>query len=201
MTNAEIVERTDPRRNLWRAILLLLVTIPALPGIFLFIISLYGKVAGCDVTSAAPCIVGGSSLGAVAKQTLDIAAGFAVFFVFLGGVWLLISLYPIHKSFRNTGARLTAALFIGCWSIAGGIIAGLIGLSSLAPHCSFNEGGVGTCRLFGVDTQSGHQIGTAIWGVMLGLPSIALIWLVYAVVAVIVSNRNKPRTITFPPRS
>lgn len=200
MATADASPAASPRRNLWRIALVLLLLVPAIPALFLFIISLYGKIAGCDPAGAA-CIIGGRSLGDVAKRALDAAAGFASFFVFLGGVWLALCLYPIHRSFAGAGGRLLAALVAAGWSVLGAIIAGLAALANLAPHCSFNEGGVGTCRIFGIATTSGHQIGTALWGVMIGVPLAGLVFLVYAVIVTIVANKTKQKTLKFPPRN
>lgn len=188
-----------PRRWRSRILLLVLMVIPTIPAIFLLIVWIYGKIAGCDPAGGA-CIIGVRSLGDVAKRSLDAAAAFASFFVFLGGLWFAFALIFVHRSFAGAGSRLLAALFTAGWSVLGPIVAGLFALAALAPHCSFNEGGVGTCRIFGVATQSGHHIGTALWGVMIGVPLAGLIFLVYAVVVTIVANKTKQKTLTFPPR-
>jgi hypothetical protein len=201
MTTATTTLEPAPRRNLWRIILLILLLIPALPALVLFKIALLGKIAGCDVQADAACFFGGIALGDAAKRALGAAAGFAAFFVFLGGFWLLLCLYPIQRSFQNAGVRLIAALIAAGWSVIGAIIAGLAALGTLAPHCSFNEGGVGTCRLFGVITREGHNIGTALWGVFLGMPIAALVFIVYAIIVAVRAGSGKQKTLTFPPRS
>lgn len=200
MTIAETPPAAAPRRNFWRLVLLLLLIVPAIPSIFLLIVSFYGKAAGCDPAGAV-CVIGGRSLGDVAKRSLDAAAGFAAFFVFLGGFWFALALLPIHRAFAGAGARLLAALFTAGWSVIGAIVMGFVALVNIASHCSFNEGGVGTCRIFDVGTTSGHHIGTAIWGVMIGVPLAGLIFLVYAVIVTIVANKTKQKTLTFPPRA
>jgi hypothetical protein len=189
----------NPRRLRWRIILLILLLVPAIPSIFLLITSIYGKIAGCDPAGAA-CIIGGRSLGEVAKRALDAAAAFASFFVFLGGLWFAFALIFVHRSFTGAGSRLLAALFAAFWSVVGAIIMGFVALAVIAPHCSFNEGGVGTCRIFDVGTTSGHHIGTAIWGVMIGVPLAGLIFLAYAVIVTIIAKKTKKKTLTFPPR-
>jgi hypothetical protein len=188
-----------PRRLKWRFVLLLLLLIPAIPAIFLLIASIYGKIAGCDPAGGV-CIIGGRSLGETAKSALDAAAAFASFFVFVGGFWFALMLIFIHRSFASAGGRALVAFFAAGWSVLGAIIMGFIALANIAPHCSFNEGGVGTCRIFDVGTTSGHHIGTAIWGVLIGLPITALVFIVYAVIVVIVANKTKQKTLTFPPR-
>jgi hypothetical protein len=200
MTTADASSAPRPRHTLWRIVLFILLLIPAIPSIYIFIISIYGDIAGCNVAGG-ECIVGGRSLGEVAKRGLDAAAAFSTLFVLLGAVWFALCLFPIHRSFASAGSRLVAALLVAGWSVLGAIIMGLIALAGLAPHCSFNEGGVGTCRIFGVATQTGHQIGTALWGVMIGMPTTALVFIVYAVVIVIASNKTRQKTLTFPPRS
>jgi cytosine/uracil/thiamine/allantoin permease len=189
-----------PRRLRWRIILFILLLIPAIPSIYLLIVAFYGKTAGCDPAGAV-CVIGGRSLGDVAKRALDAAAAFASFFVFLGGLWFAFALIFVHRSFAGAGTRLLAALFSALWSVAGAIVMGFAALANIAPHCPFNEGGVGACRLFGVDTTGGHHIGTAIWGVMIGLPVAMLVFVVYAVVVTIIANKTKQKTLTFPPRS
>ena len=189
-----------PRRLRWRILLLVLLVVPAIPSIFLLIVSIYGKIAGCD-PAGGECIVGVRSLGDMAKRSLDAAAGFASFFVFLGGLWFAFALFFVHRAFAGAGSRLLAALFTAFWSVAGAIVMGFVALANIAPHCSFNEGGVGTCRIFGVITTSGHHIGTTIWGVMIGVPFAGLVFLVYAVIVTIIANKTKPKTLTFPPRS
>ena len=184
----------------WRIILFTLLLIPAIPSIFILIISIYGGFAGCDVAAGA-CVIGDRSLGDIAKRALDTAAAFATLFVLLGGFWFAFALIFIHRSFSTAGSRLLAALFTAGWSVLGPIIFGLVALASIAPHCSFNEGGVGSCRIFGVATQSGHAIGTAFWGVMIGIPFAGLIFLVYAVIVTIIANKTKQKTLTFPPRT
>ena len=197
---AETPPTAKPRRNLWRAILLILLLIPAIPSIYLLILNAQGAAAGCN-PAGAECVIGGTSLGEVARRALDTAAGFASFFVFLGAFLFLACLVPIHKGFAGAGTRILAALFAAGWSVLGAIIVGFIALANIAPHCSFNEGGVGTCRIFGVATQSGHHIGTAVWGVMIGAPLAALVFLIYAIVVTIAANNTKQKTLTFPPRS
>jgi hypothetical protein len=189
-----------PRRLRWRIALFILLLIPAIPTIYIFIISIYGDIARCDVAGG-ECIVGGRSLGEVAKRALDAAAAFATLFVFLGGFWFAFALIFIHRSFATAGSRLLAALFTAGWSVMGPIILGLIALASIAPHCSFNEGGVGNCRIFGVATQSGHAIGTALWGIMIGFPIAAIVFIVYAIIVTIIANKTKQKTLTFPPRA
>jgi hypothetical protein len=191
----------NPRRLRWRIILFILLLVPAIPSIFLLITSIYGKIAGCDPAAATACVIGGRSLGEVAKRALDAAAAFASFFVFLGGLWFALALIFVHRSFAGAGSRLLAALFAAFWSVVGAIIMGFVALAVIAPHCSFNEGGVGTCRIFDVGTTSGHHIGTAIWGVMIGVPLAALIFLAYAVIVTIIANKTKKKTLTFPQRS
>lgn len=200
MSVSDALPSARPRRLRWRLLLLVLMVIPAIPAIFLLIVSIYGKVAGCDPAGAA-CIIGGRSLGETAKRSLDAAAAFASFFVFLGGIWFAFALIFVHRSFAGAGSRLLAALLTAGWSVLGAIIAGLFALAILAPHCSFNEGGVGACRIFDVGTTSGHHIGTALWGVMIGIPIAGLIFLVYAVIVTIVANKTKQKTLTFPPRN
>lgn len=200
MSLLDAVPPLNPRRWRWRVLLLVLMVIPAIPAIFLLIVSIYGKIAGCD-PAGATCIIGTRSLGDTAKRSLDAAAAFASFFVFLGGLWFGFALIFVHRSFTSAGSRLLAALFTAFWSIAGPIIMGFVALANIAPHCSFNEGGVGTCRLFGVITTSGHHIGTAIWGVLIGVPIAGLIFLVYVVIVTIIANKTKQKTLTFPPRT
>jgi hypothetical protein len=189
-----------PRRLRWRIVLLILLLIPIIPSIYLLILSIYGKIAGCDPAGAA-CIIGGRSLGDVAKRALDAAAAFASFFVFIGGFWFAFALIFIHRSFAGAGSRLLVALFTAGWSVLGAIIMGFVALANIAPHCSFNEGGVGTCGIFGVATQSGHHIGTAIWGVIFGIPIAVLVFIVYAVIVTIIANKTRQKTPSFPPRS
>jgi cytosine/uracil/thiamine/allantoin permease len=189
-----------PRRLRWRIILFVLLLIPVIPSVYLLIISFYGKTAGCDPAGAA-CVIGGRSLGEVAKRALDAAAAFASFFVFLGGIWFAFALIFVHRSFAGAGTRLLAALFTAFWSVAGAIVMGFVALANIAPHCRFNEGGVGTCRIFDVATQSGHNIGTAIWGAMIGIPVAMLIFVVYAVIVTIIANKTKQKTLAFPPRN
>jgi len=188
-----------PRYLRWRLVLLILLLIPAIPSIYILILSIYGDIAGCKV-AAGECIVGGRSLGEVARRALDAAAAFSTLFVVLGAVWFALCLFPIHRSFANAGSRLVAAFFVAGWSVIGPIIMGLIALASIAPHCSFNEGGVGSCRIFGVATQSGHAIGTALWGIMIGMPTAALVFIVYAIFVAIRAGKTKQKTLTFPPR-
>lgn len=200
MSVLDAMPSPKPRRLRWRIILFILLLIPAIPSLFLLIVSIYGKIAGCDPAGAA-CIIGSRSLGDTAKRALDAAAGFASFFVFLGGLWFAFALIFVHRSFEGAGSRLLAALFTAGWSVIGAIIMGFVALANIAPHCSFNEGGVGTCRIFGVATQSGHHIGTAIWGVMIGVPFAGLVFIVYAVIVTIAANKTRQKTLTFPPRS
>ncbi len=190
----------QPRRWRSRVLLLVLMVIPAVPSIFLLIVWIYGKAAGCD-PAGPECIAGIRPLGDMAKRSLDAAAAFASFFVFLGGLWFALALVFLHRSFAGAGARLLAALLTAGWSVLGPIVAGLFALSLLAPHCAFNEGGVGTCRIFGVATTGGHHIGTALWGVMIGVPLAGLIFLGYAAIVTIIANKTKQKTLTFPPRN
>lgn len=199
MSALDATHAPKPRRLKWRLVLLLLLLVPAIPAIFLLIVSSYGKIAGCDPAGVA-CVIGGRSLGDTAKRALDAAAAFASFFVFIGGFWFAFALIFVHRSFAGAGGRLLAALFAAGWSVLGAIIMGFVALASIAPHCSFNEGGVGTCRIFGIATQSGHHIGTAIWGVMIGIPVAALVFIVYAVIVAIIANKTKQKRLTFPPR-
>jgi hypothetical protein len=190
-----------PRRLRWRIILFILLLIPAIPSIYLLIVAFYGKAAGCDPAAATTCVIGGRSLGEVAKRALDAAAAFASFFVFLGGLWFAFALIFVHRSFASAGSRLLAALFTAGWSVVGAIIMGFVALAVIAPHCSFNEGGVGTCRIFDVGTTSGHHIGTAIWGVLIGVPTAALVFIAYAIFVAIRAGKTKQKTLTFPPRN
>jgi len=129
-----------------------------------------------------PCKVAGIWLGETADRTLGIATGISVAFVMLGAVWLLLCLYPLHRSFIRNRWRIIVAFLAACWLTLAPMMFSLMAASSAASgRCQFNEGGVGGCTFFGVPSQAGRDLGAAFWGILIGYPLCLLLLIAYLV--------------------
>jgi hypothetical protein len=192
----------EPKRGIWRIVFLVLLLIPALPALLLFATGVTGLALGCDPASDRLCYLGSISLGSAADYFLTLSGGFAIGFGFIGGLWLLLSLFPIRRAFTNAGLQLLAAAFMAGWALIAPLFLALWALSPIMHGgCRLNEGAVGNCPLFGIATTGGHQLAGAIWVLILGMPVAAAVFIAFAIFVAVRAGRGKQKTLAFPPRT
>ncbi|MEM9154991.1 MAG: hypothetical protein AAGB13_08115 [Cyanobacteria bacterium P01_F01_bin.33] len=150
-----------------------------------------GNASGCEMVGekAQVCLVSGINIGQAIKSLVDlnwyipVLAALEVPILVIGMFAGLLVL--IYKSFRGR-----ARTFMGCFSIwyfcFAPLIVGIMFVAYLAgqAQCSLNEGGVGSCYLFGVDMGSTfHAAATIPWLLFILLPLCSILSGVYIVIS------------------
>ncbi|OUC15198.1 MAG: hypothetical protein B0A82_08200 [Alkalinema sp. CACIAM 70d] len=132
-----------------------------LPIIFATLLVAIGQASGCQMVgkTAQICLVKGINIGQTIKTLVDwtwYIPLLSLFQVPIVSVGLLIGLLMlVHKSFRGWKSALIGVFSIWFMCFAPSIF-GVIFVMYLAQQakCSLNEGGVGSCYLFGLDMGS-----------------------------------------------
>jgi hypothetical protein len=137
---------------LWRTALLALVVLPVLPEILVVTTSWIAQLHGCNVEDKAICVIGPvPSASSIIHAALK--AGFLVGAKFLSGVaplWLALCFVTITKGWSRLASRLALGFSV---TLIFALVPYLGPMASieplLSPYCQPNEGGVGSCLVYG----------------------------------------------------
>lgn len=168
-----------------------------LPIIFATLLVGIGNVSGCQMIgkTAQICLVNGINIGQTIKNLVDWTWYFPVLSMFQVPI-LIVGLFvgllvSIYKSFRGWFRTLIG--FFSIWYICfAPLIAGIVFVAYLSrqAQCSLNEGGVGTCYLFGLDMGSTfHTAATLPWLLIILFPLCTITSVIYIVIALV--NRKQ----------
>ena len=183
----------------WRRLLLVLVLVPLLPEIVVFLVSAVASVAGCKPGGEAVCAAGPVhasdfiALALLAASWIGIAFGFG-----LAAIWLALCCLAITRGWRRIPHRVLLA-FVVCLLFAVIPYFGpmLSILHLVNPQCVPNEGGVGTCILYGGDVgDTANSVVALPWMMFLGAPIALGAFVTYAIVLAglrHVARRRGPR--------
>jgi hypothetical protein len=140
------------RSHLWRTALVALVVLPALPEILILATSLIAQLHGCSADDKTACVIGPFPSASSIIHVL-LRAGFVVGAGFLSGLaplWLALCYVAITRGWSNLFSRLALGFMV---TLIFAFVPYLGPMDSigqlLGPHCQPNEGGVGSCRLYG----------------------------------------------------
>ena len=150
-------------------------------------------------STAQMCLVQGVNIGETIKILVDwtwFMPALSTFEIPLLTVGLFVGLVLlIYKSFQGWTRALVG--FLGIWHFCfAPIVAGIIFVLYVSgqAQCSLNEGGVGSCYIFGSDMGSTFHTAAIIpWLLIILFPLCVTASVVYAVVALVNRNHRNPR--------
>lgn len=199
-----------PHRR-WQLLLLLLVLIPFVPEIMIGIAAGLAKLGGCQPDQKSACLVGSVAVSDIITAALQAGAGAIVAAVrssYLGFVaiyaviaaWLVLCYIALSLGWRRKPARLLLGLVIAlCFAILP-YFGPLLAIANLANEsCRPNDGGVGSCLIFGgpigsPDASPAHDAVSLGWMAPYGALLALGIYVIYAVIVIV--RASPPRPVT-----
>lgn len=185
---------SKPRR--WLLWFIALLIAPYFPELIVRFTSTLAAAKGCAPADVSPCALGPFYAGGIISAALTVAVWRAMAFAF-GGVivWLFACLIMMSHMWRSLLLRLFGAFLLISVSALLPYLAPMMSIDDLRhAKCQPNEGGVGVCLLYGTDMgTTPHEAVTAGWLVLIGLPAAGLVFLLYAVAAIVIAIRSRMR--------
>lgn len=170
-----------------------------LPIMFATLLVEIGNASGCQMVgqTAQICLVKGINVGQTIKTLVDWTWYIPVLSMFqvpILSIGLFIGLLVlIYKSFQGWTRALVG--FFSVWYMCfAPLIAGIVFVAYLAEQaqCSLNEGGAGTCYLFGLDMGSTfHTAATLPWLLIILFPLCAITSVIYIVISLVNHNQRE----------
>lgn len=205
-------EDEPSRRQLYRLVFLLLVTVPFIPEIVIYGIIGLARVKGCQLEQTAVCLVGAVPVSHAIGFTLKATAGFVVaqagslkfivgFYLAIAG-WQAACYGALSQGWTRVWIRLllgfAVALLFATLPYFGQTIATSYLENENCPPAT--EGGFGSCRAFGSYVDRGdynpmNDAGQLGWLALIGAPLALGIFAVYAIWAVVVSIHSAKRRV------
>ncbi len=174
----------------WRRAFWLLLLLPLVPAIALQVLDWVAEAAGCFAAMGEPCRLGPLSAGHAFRFLVSAAVRTGEAFAFVGIPWGVLLVVAVH---RGGGRRLWKAFFgltvLGTFPFLGAVFP----LERFAwSGCLPNEGGVGACLMFGVETGPDiHRLAVLPWMMMLSGGVAFAMFGVYALVAGVIAGRAR----------
>ncbi|MGD1859191.1 MAG: hypothetical protein ACFB0E_04380 [Leptolyngbyaceae cyanobacterium] len=169
-----------------------------LPVVLAALLVVTGKATGCQMAGSAaqPCLIWGVNIGHLIRALIDWAWYMPVRSVFevpfLSATLLIGTLALIYKSFPGWSRALIG--FFSVWYICfTPAIAATVLVVFLAKQadCALNEGGVGSCHLFGSDMSSTfHTAASMPWLLIIAFPLCVLLSFIYLFTALMRQGRD-----------
>ncbi|KJC47721.1 hypothetical protein UB31_18370 [Bradyrhizobium sp. LTSP849] len=184
---------TEARRHWWRLALLLLVVLPFLPELAISVVGGLAKIGGCVVDQKEVCLIVGVNVSDVVSGLVTAAVVIGSAFAWLGlaAVWLVLCYLAIVRGWAGLAARLLLALLV---TVVFALLPYLAPGFAIAPfvnaNCQPNEGGVGSCLIFGGNVSSAHHTVILPWLIFAGVPIALGTALACAIVMAIVRARR-----------
>lgn len=184
---------TEPRRRWWRLALLLLVVLPFLPEIAIYAVGVLARIKGCVPDQKELCFIAGVNVSNVISRLLAVGLVIGSGFAGLGlaAVWLVICYLVVVRGWAGLAARLFLALLV---TVMFALLPYLAPGFAIAPlvnaNCQPNEGGVGSCVIFGGDISSAHHTVILPWLIFAGVPIALGTALVCAIVTAVIRARR-----------
>jgi hypothetical protein len=169
-------DKQSHRRRGWRLALLLLVVLPFIPEFVVYAAAGLGKLVGCQIDQAKPCVIGPISLGDVIVRSLNVGLfwGRMLGVAIASVVWLPLCYYTMTRGWAGIVSRLFLALVIATLFVLLPF-APLLVIKSLSDlDCS-----VVPCGILGGVVNYDHAVKAGELGVSLGLAVALLALIVY----------------------
>jgi hypothetical protein len=199
-------------RQTWTRVLLIpLIVVPFAPELTIVAAAALARIGGCAPAESSTCLVAALPVSEVIAIALRAKASFIVEHVtdpqfqaaWLGALYLVIGILlvvgylVVIRGWMHLASRLllgfALTLVFGLLPYYGSMLA----LADLAnENCLPNEGGVGTCRLFGGYIQGPayspvHDAVRIGWLALLGAPLALALFAVYAIAVVVMAIRRR----------
>jgi hypothetical protein len=192
------------RRRRWRLALLLLVALPFIPELIIYAVAGVALAGGCLVDDDWVCWIVGVRVSDIManalKADLLVAAGFGMGFVV---VWLALCYLVITLGWARLISRLLLALLVSMIFAVPPYIMPMLTIYNFADaHCQPNEGGVGSCVIFGGNVGApAHWAVATLWYVFTGLPLALAAFAIYSIFVVVMRLIAMRRGAASPPVS
>jgi hypothetical protein len=164
---------TEPRRRWWRLALLLLVVLPFLPELAISAVGGLAKIGGCVVDQKEVCLIAGVNVSSALSGLITAAVVIGSAFAWLGlaAVWLVMCYLVIVRGWMGLAARLLLALLVtAVFALLPYLAPGFAIAPFVNANCRPNEGGVGSCLIFGGNVSSAHHTVILQWLIFVGVP-------------------------------
>jgi hypothetical protein len=195
----------------WRLLLLLLVLIPFAPEIMIGGAAGLARLGGCEAGQKAICLVGPVAVSDIITAALQAGAGAVVAAVrssYLGliaiyaaiAVWLVLCYVALWQGWRRKPARLLLGFVIALLFAVLPYFGPLLAIANLANEgCRPNDGGVGSCLIFGGPIGSpgaspAHDAVSLGWMAPYGAMLALGIYILYAVIVIVRASPRRPVT-------
>jgi len=186
---------TESRRHRWRLALLALVVLPFLPDLAITAVGVLAKGTGCVVEQKELCLIAGVDVSHVLSNLIAAAVviGGAFAWMALAAVWLVMCYLVIVRGWVTLASRCLLALLV---TVVFALLPYLAPGFAIAPFvnasCQPNEGGVGSCIIFGGNVSSVHHTVILQWMILAGVPIALGTALTCAIVfAIVRARRNR----------
>jgi hypothetical protein len=191
------VEHSSPRG--WRLALPLLIVLPFLPEIGIYATAALASVQGCQLEQKSPCALLGTQASDLIAASLDIAlARGAIFGAGGAAVWLAACYFVLSRGWSRIASRLSLGLLATVIFAVLPYFGPMLAISGLVnSFCHPNEGGVGSCQMYGGEVgDPAHETVTLPWFMFIGAPMAFGALLIYAIVLIVLRMVAARRTAT-----
>jgi hypothetical protein len=200
-----------PRRNLARLLLLPLIIVPFLPELAIVATAALARLGGCEPAESSTCLIATLPVSEVIALALRVKASFIVDHIFdpkyqaawlsalylAIAVWLVVCYLAVIRGWTHLASRLVIGFLVTLIFALLPYVGSMLALADLTDegYCLPNEGGIGTCRLFGGYIQGpeyspAHDAVRIGWLGFLGAPLALALFAVYAIVVIVMAVRQ-----------
>ncbi|APG12395.1 hypothetical protein M2175_005536 [Bradyrhizobium elkanii] len=173
--------------------MLLLVVLPFLPELAISVVGGLAKIDGCVVDQKEVCLIAGVNVSSALSGLITAAVVIGSAFAWLGlaAVWLVMCYLVIVRGWVRLAARLLLALLVtAVFALLPYLAPGFAIAPFTNANCQPNEGGVGTCLIFGGNVGSAHHTVILQWLIFAGVPIALGTALACAIVIAVVRVRR-----------
>jgi hypothetical protein len=212
MAKVQTANCVDSGRQLHRLGFLLLVIVPLIPEIAVYGIIGLARVKGCQPDQTDVCLIGAMPVSHAIGFVLEHTAGFIVAqagslkfvvgFYFAAAGWQTACYGALSQGWTRVWSRLLLGFAVALLFVVVPYFGLTIATSYLEnENCPpADEGGFGSCRVFGSYVGGGsynpmHDAGELGWLALIGAPLALGIFAVYAIWIVVVGIRSAKRRV------
>jgi hypothetical protein len=194
------------RRRFFRLVLLLLITIPFVPEIIIVATVAFARLIGCHPDQKGACMIGAVPVNEVIGLALAVTASFVVAHagnlawlaaIYLSlAAWLAACFFVLVQAWTRLPSRLWVGFAVALLFAFLPYFGPMTAIANITDHnCRPNEGGVGSCILFGAYVAPAHDAALMQWQVLIGGPLALGTFAVYAILVIVASRPSTKRSV------
>lgn len=197
------------QRHFWRLAFLLLVVAPFLPEIVIYLTAALAKIMGCQLDQKNACLIGPIPVSDIIAFALQVGAGlivaarnngilWLVVFFIVSTAWLVVCFVALTFGWAHARSRLLLGFAVALVFAVLPFFGPLLAIGNLVyQNCQPNEGGVGSCVMFGGYVgPPAHDAVKAGWLILAGAPIALGAFVIYAIVTIIIHAFSAKRAGT-----